>query len=777
MIDQTIKHYQVVAELGHGGMGMVYRARDAHLDRDVALKFLPPHLSTDPEAKSRFIHEAKAASSLDHPNICTIYDIDETPDGQLFIAMAHYAGRTLRDRLERGPLPVDEAVDIARQVANGLRRAHGADIVHRDIKPANIMVTDDGLVKLLDFGIAKLAGATVLTREGSTMGTVHYMSPEQARGETVDARSDIWSLGAVLYEMLTGKRAFGGEYDQAVVYSILNTDPELVRNINPDVPASLEKTVEKCLEKSLDRRYRNADELLAELIPGSRDASGTMVGRPAVRFRLGRRQKTLVLRIASVTAAAILVAAFFLWRSGPSEARPVSLAVLPLAGDTPGEDSEWFSTGMTDAMITELAHIDNLRVIARNSVMRYKDTDKSLSEIGRELNVTYLVDGSVSRDGDSVTITARLAEAGTDEYVWSNRFVTNIVEVLDTQSRIAGAVAKEIHGESSPRMEARISRGRKINPEVYEAYLRGTHHLKKLTLEDRSKGLDYLHQAVDLDPADPYAWTGLAEGYITVGHSPNSTPEAWPRARAAVERAITLDSTLAEARSALAHIKVYHDWDWETAEREFNRANELNPNLPMNHYHYAWYLVLMGRHEEALREHLLAEELDPLNAPLVAWTAAVYGLNERYEEAERHVQRALDLGDKSGISQRVLGEIYKSQGRVDEAVKAHEEMVAVRSRWKPLLGATYVHAGRREAAMQIAAEYEALSPTPFDAVQLVRLYAALGDADRAFEMAAFEPHHAWLPWTVTPEHPLYALRDDPRFDELVARMNLTGYRN
>ncbi len=769
MIGKTIAHYRITEKLGSGGMGDVYRAEDTELGRPVALKFLPRELTLDEVARQRFKHEAQAASSLDHPNVGTIYQILES-DGRSFIAMACYERGSLKERIGEGPMAIEQAVDVATQIAQGLAKAHEKGIVHRDVKPANIMFAEDDCVKIVDFGLAKLAGQTVLTKSGTTLGTIAYMSPEQARGEGVDHRADLWAIGVILYEMVVGERPFAGDYDQAVVYSILNTEPEPMASRRADVPTALAHVVERALEKEPEHRYQTADEILSDLSriqqgEGIESASSWPVRRSS------RRVARPLVWGGFAAAACVALLVLFMW-PGSVDRAPVAIAVLPMVSDSQDGDLEWFTNGMTDALITDLAQVSNLRVISRNSVMRYRGTDKSAGEIAQELQVAYVVDGSVNKSGDQVRISTRLVDAAADQYIWADRYDSEFTNVLATQGRIAAAIAKQIHGELTPADEARLSTSRTIDPRVYEAYLRGMNRIEKFTAADIARGLEYLHEAVELDPADPYAWIGLAEGYITIGHSPAPTPDVWQRARAAAQRAITLDSSMARARSARAIIADYSDWDWATAEREFLRANRLNPNLAFNRYHYAWYLILFDRIPEAVREHEMAIALNPLDPPMVAWMGDVYRMAGAFDKAEDQVRKALALGDRTGISHLVRGWIRLDQGMPDAAVTSHEEMVAANPLWKGLLGATYASAGRTNDALRVADELQSDGVNSMEAFQLANLYAELGDRDNAFKWANFEPHHAFVPWLATEWSPMFDLKDDRRFGQFRERLNL-----
>jgi serine/threonine-protein kinase len=773
MTGESISHYLVLEEIGSGGMGDVYRAEDTQLKRTVALKFLPRDLALDEEARQRFVHEAQAASALDHPNIGTIYEIDEV-DGKFFIAMACYEGGTLRDRIAAGPLPISEATDIATHLARGLAKAHEKGIVHRDIKPANVMLTDDDRVKIVDFGLAKLAGKTLLTRTGTTLGTVSYMSPEQASGKDVDHRSDIWSIGVILHEMLAGDRPFNGEYEQAVVYSVLNTSPDYITSLRPETPQALEKIIDKALEKDPNRRYQNCDELVAELEMVSRGLEAGRQEASGSILRLSRRQRRSLMRVAGAALVVVAGIAAWIWTGRPVDVEPVTIAVLPLTIESGGEDSEdasWFSDGMTDALITDLAQMDNLRVISKRSVMRLKETDKTIPEIARALNVSYVVDGSVSKIGDRVMISARLADGPTDQYVWAERFESGFSDILGTQSKIAGSIARLIHGELSPTDEAHIERSREVDPATYEAYLRGMHSIAKYTPGEIQKGLAYLLEAVDNNPADALAWSGLAYGYIEVAHGPSAL-DYRKRSIAAAERAVRLDSTLSQAQAVLGMVKFYFDWDWSGAERAFIRANELNPSLAENHYHYSWMLLMVGRIDEAVFEHELALELDPLYAPQTAWMGEVYRMAGRYEDALRVVDQSLELGDPTGIARLVRGNIFLSLNRFDEAIAEHEQMVEVNPGWKGLLGASYAAAGRTQDALRIAEEVESGGPNAFQAYQLVFLYSYLRDADNAFKWLEFKPAHVFLPWAANESSPLHLLSDDPRYEAFIKRLNL-----
>ena len=482
MIGKTISHYRILEKLGSGGMGDVYKAEDTKLKRTVALKFLPLELTRDEDARKRFVHEARAASALDHANIGYIHEINES-DGHSYIAMAYYKGETLKDKIEQGPLPVDEAIDLAVQIARGLAKAHSKDIVHRDIKPANILLTEDGQVKIVDFGLAKLGGQTKLTKTGMTMGTIAYMSPEQTQGTNVDHRTDIWSLGIVLYEMLTGELPFKGEYEQAVLYSILNEEPEFISKLRSDLPQEIETIVEKALAKKADDRFQTMEEMLGRLQTLGEELKYGEQRKRSPILRLGRKQRRNLYRAVAVVLALVIAFGVYLWQGGAVEATQVSIAVLPLKSFGDATEEDWFTDGMTEAIITDLAKIGGMRVISRASVMQFKNTNTTLQAIADVLHVQYVIDGSVMRVGDKIKISAQLLDAHKDEHLWAEVYIEEAANVFVLQGKIAQAVANEVKVKLASQERSLLSTTRQVNPEAHEAYLKGVFHFNKVTPE------------------------------------------------------------------------------------------------------------------------------------------------------------------------------------------------------------------------------------------------------------------------------------------------------
>jgi len=546
MIGHTISHYRITEKLGEGGMGVVYKAEDTKLGRTVALKFLPPELTRDDEAKKRFIQEARAASALDHPNICNIHEIDETNEGQIFIAMACYEGESLQAMIRGGRLDLGRAIEIASQVARGLSKAHEKGIVHRDVKPANIFVTEDGLAKILDFGLAKLATQTRLTRAGTTVGTVMYMSPEQTSGKAVDERSDIWSLGVVLYEMVTGEPPFGGEHEQAIIYSILNQAPEPVGRLVPEAPKDLERILARALAKDPAARYQHMSDLGADLELVKITLPRRTLSRAAPAARVPRRNLCIALAAVVVIAALVL----FLGRpffSKPHEQPITSLAVLPFQNMSADPSQEYFSDGMTEAIIKELSQIKALRVISRTSIMRYKRTDETLPEIARELGVDAVVEGSVLKADHDVRITAQLIAAHPEKHLWAEDFTRTLENVLVLQSEVAQAIAREIKVAVTPVEQARLAHVRVVNPDAHEAYLKGNYFFSRGTPPDWYKSIQYFQQAIDKDSSYALAYAGIGRAYdnlVSFGVLPPR--DGWPKVRTYAEKALALDPDLAE---------------------------------------------------------------------------------------------------------------------------------------------------------------------------------------------------------------------------------------
>ncbi len=558
MIGQTISHYKILEKLGGGGMGIVYKAQDLKLDRHVALKFLPPELTRDPEAKTRFIHEAKAASALQHNNICVVYDIDETSEGELFICMEHLDGETLKKRIERGPLKTDEAIDIAIQVAQGLQEAHNHQIVHRDIKPANILVTTSGVAKIVDFGLAKLAGQTLLTKSGSTVGTAAYMSPEQARGEAVDARTDIWSLGVLIYEMVTGQRPFKGEYENATLYAILNAEPELLSGLRTGVPKELERIVTKALAKDLAHRYQHVGDLLVDLnVLKEASHQGATPQFLVKRARIFQRS---ILTI--VAMGIVLGVAAGIWLFGKHEVsalsyeRSKSIGVLPFVPMNKTSEDSIFADGIHDDILTQLSKISDLRVIARTSMVLYRDTKKRLSEIGDELDVGYLLEGSVRRAGGRLRITAQLINTKTEGHAWAEVYERNEADVFAIQSEIAARIAEELNIRLSSSEKLSIARPLTSNLAAYDCYVKGQYYWSNYFDKDGNvRAAEMFDSAAHHDPKfiEAHAWASIVHSALYgIATSWDHSPQRLQRSKAALEKAAVLSPDAPEVRLARA---------------------------------------------------------------------------------------------------------------------------------------------------------------------------------------------------------------------------------
>ncbi|MDH7514097.1 MAG: protein kinase [Clostridiales bacterium] len=770
--------YRILEEIGQGGMGIVYKTEDLKLKRCVALKFLPPHLMDSRELKERFLIEAQAAAALSHPNICVIHEVGETEDLP-YIAMEYVEGETLRDKIKKGPLKPEEALDIITQVAAGLGEAHGKGIIHRDIKSANIMVTKKGQAKVMDFGLAKLRGGSSLTKSQTTLGTVAYMSPEQARGDELDGRTDIWSLGIVLYEMLAGKLPFRGDHDQTVIYSIFHHEPESLVKARPGTAPELEHVVGQALAKNPADRYQTMEEFWEDL------AAVTEGFRPLRAKRRAARRRILGLDIVYLfpAALAVILVLFSLNVGGvrdrllgrsASPAHAIKMAVLPFANLTGDPEQEYLNDGVTQEMITQLGrlHPQSLSVIARTSVMRYKKGDTPVDQIGRELGVEYVLEGSARREANRVRITAELIQVRDQTQLWADSYEQELSGFGAVQSEVAQSVAKALALKLLPAEQTRLASARTVNSEVYAAYLKGMFYVSQNNPESFEKGMRYLHQAVEIDPAEPLAYAGLAQGYITLGHGGAEQLDAFPRAKAAAEQALKLDPEMAEAVGVLADVALYYEWDWAKAEKLFKRALELNPSLAMTHYHYAWYLVIFDRLDEAIAEHKLARDLDPLRALNTGWLGALYNFSGRYDEAIVEAKKAIDLNPDFWPSYQVLRIAYSKKGMHQEAVATAERLVELNPmRGYAHLTMAYALAGQREKALAISSKFER-NTRSFN--HIGQAYLMLGDKEAALQELedAYKAHQTTVPWIRARGYGWDSMHDEPRFQDLLRRMNL-----
>ena len=781
MIGQTLGHYRIIEKLGAGGMGVVYRACDERLERDVAIKVLPAGALADEEARKRFRKEAMALSKLNHPNVATIHDFN-SEGGVDFLAMEFIPGVTLGQNLPPGGLPEQEVVRLGRQAAEALEAAHEQGLIHRDLKPGNIMVTPKGLVKLLDFGLAKLLRPSgpadkTLTFAGSETfsGTLAYMAPEQLEGRPSDQRTDIHAMGIILYELATGQRLFSQEAPSQIVEAILHRKPEIPTTLDPHLSEGLERIIFKCLEKDPADRYASARELIADMGRlGSGDLAGMIAGKPA---RGSRRSPWR--RPAPLAAAAALGLAALLFGlnvgglrdalTGRTKAPGVqSLAVLPLKNLSQDPDQDYFADGITDALITELGQVGSLRVISSTSVGRYKKTDESLPQIAKELNVGMIIEGSVQRSGDKVRITAKLIRPSDERQLWGRTFERNVGDVLALQSEMAGAITNEIGVRLSEEATLQLAKRRTVNPLALDAYLKGIY----------SGDIENFAQAIKIDPDFAQAYTKTAAAYFYSGLFGAIPPlEAFSKMKAAALKALEKDDTLGEAHGFLAVAYLHNDLNWAGAEKEFKRAFVLNPSLAEIHHLYAHYLMAMNRIDESLSEIKLAEALDPFS-----WDKSqCFGWHCLFAKGtDEAITVALDgvrADPKNSWAHIILGWAYEQKSMVNEAI---DEFKTVLSESKessmPLAGLAHVYAvsGRKKEALEILGKlFEKSKRTYVPAYDIAVVYEGLGDDAKAFEWLtkAYEERSGFLVY-IKCDRRFDRIRSDPRFESLIREVGL-----
>ena len=787
-------------------MGVVYKARDLKLKREVALKFLPVHLVENTQAKKRFINEAQATAALCHPNIAVVYDFFES-DAETVMVMEFLEGETLAQKMKQRAFSTVQKLDWAIGIISGLAAAHKKGITHRDIKPQNIMITPTGMAKILDFGVAKLRGTRTLTETGSRIGTLDYAAPEMVMGSKSDYRSDIFSFGVVLYELLTGQRPFQGEHDAAVVYAIVNETPKPLTHFRKDVSPVLARFVMKMLEKKKESRYQSIDRLLTDLQDFRRNMTRGRPGPdrngysenadhkspdsrlPKEELSKDRQRKGNIFRWkhSYLYAATLIILILVVWIGSQLFTRSnntiKSIAVLPLENLSGNPEQEYFVSGMTDALITNLAGISALKVISKTSVMHYQDTDKSLPEIAQELKVDAIIEGSVLRAGDEVRITVQLIEAATDRYLWAESYDRNLRNILKLQNELAQAIVRKIQLKLTWQERVRLRSSRSVDPQAYQDYLKGNYFFDKHSEVGFRKSINYFKAAIRKDSAYANAYAGLAESYMGLG-APGvdvlHPGDIMPKAKAAIIKALELDELSAKAHTILGAVRLFYDWDWADAEKEFKRGLELNPNYAYGHLYYALCLSITGRHEQSLETARRALELDLFSTSINVILGNLFFEARQYDQAIKQQLYALEMHPNNWHARWGLGIAYEQKALFDKAITEHEKAVSLSKR-NPIvlssLGHAYALAGRRVVAMKILDELKQLSKQryvgPFAVAQI---YTGLGDKDWAIEWLekGIQDRSATMIWIG--QNPIFdSLRSDSRFTDLLKIMGLDRF--